>query len=58
MGFYGGGALKIDISFHEKKKVYLKAKLTQLMRNTSIARQKTPRRAYIPISRSDSPLVV
>lgn len=38
--------------------LYLKAKLTQLMRKTRIARQNTPRRAYIPISRSDSPLVV
>lgn len=36
---------------------YLKAKLTQLIRKTSIARQNTPRRAYIPISRSDRPLV-
>lgn len=38
--------------------IYLKAKLTQLIRKTSIARQNTPKRAYIPISRSDSPLVV
>jgi hypothetical protein len=36
---------------------HLKAKLTQLMRNTMMAKQNTPSRAYIPISRSERPLV-